>query len=234
MKIWKFIESGPIPGTEDTLGLYQRDDEFEIRIDTRQLMNTRLHGSEDALADLAFDRLGEVDGARSLVGGLGMGFTLAAAVRRTDGAGQVCVAELVPSVVEWNRKYVGGAAGFPLSDPRTSVHLGDVSELIRAQEKPWHTILLDVDNGPASLTRSTNQWLYTHEGLDAAHDALVPCGILAVWSADPDPAFTRRFKRAGFSVEHVEVRARGKQGGRRHTIWIGQRIERQHYGRWYE
>lgn len=227
MKIWKFIESGPIPGTQDSLGLYQRDDEFEIRVDTRQLMNTRLHGSEDALADLAFDRLGDIKGVRSLVGGLGMGFTLAAAVRRTDGSGMVCVAELVPSVVEWNRKYVGGAAGFPLDDPRTSVYGGDVTDMIRSPDRPWHAILLDVDNGPSSLTRATNNWLYTHKGLDAIYDALVPNGVLGVWSANPDKAFTRRFERAGFEVDQKEVRARGKQGGRRHTVWIGQREERQ-------
>ena len=232
MKIWKFIESGPIPGTEDSLGLYQRDDEFEIRIDTRQLMNTRLHGSEDALADLAFDRLGNVAKSRTLVGGLGMGFTLAAAVRRTDKDGMVCVAELVPSVVDWNRRYVGGAAGFPLSDSRASVHAGDVSELIRDADPLWHAILLDVDNGPTSLTRSTNQWLYTHQGLEAAHNALMPNGVLSVWSANPDRSFTRRFERAGFDVEQVEVRARGKQGGRRHTIWVGRRKARNDSRRW--
>ena len=232
MNIWEFIASGPIPDTENSLGLYRRGDEFEIRIDTRQLMNTRLHGSEDALSDLAFDRMSNQDGNRVLVGGLGVGFTLAAALRRSGSKGCVVVAELVPSVIEWNRGPLGDAAGRPLDDPRASVHCGDVSELIRTPPDPWHAILLDVDNGPSSLTRESNHWLYSHHGLDAISNALVPGGILGVWSANPDRGFTRRFERAGYRVEPIEVRVRGKKGGRRHLVWIGRKEQnrRQTFG----
>ena len=223
MNRWEFIESGSIPGTESSLDLYRRGDEFEIRIDTRQLMNTRLHGSEEALSDLAFDRMGHQDGTRVLVGGLGVGFTLAAAIRRSGSTGRVVVAELVPSVIEWNRGPLGDAAGRPLDDPRASVYCGDVSDLIRTPPAPWHAILLDVDNGPSSLTRESNHWLYSPRGLDAIVNALVPGGVLGVWSANPDRSFTRRLERAGYRVESIEVRARGKKGGRRHLVWIGQK-----------
>jgi spermidine synthase len=223
LNIWEFIASGPIPDTESCLDLYRRGDEFEIRIDTRQLMNTRLHGSEDALSDLAFDRMSDQDDSRVLVGGLGVGFTLAAALRRSGSKGRVVVAELVPSVIEWNRGPLGNAAGRPLDDPRASVHCGDVSDLIRTPPDPWHAILLDVDNGPSSLTRESNHWLYSHHGLDTISNALVPGGILGVWSANPDRGFTRRFERAGYRVEPIEVRARGKKGGRRHLVWIGRK-----------
>ncbi len=233
MNIWEFIASGEIPGTETSLNLYRRGDEFEIRIDNRQLMNTRLHGSEDALAELAFDRLAGKTQIRTLVGGLGLGFTLSAALRRLGADGSVVVAELVPAVVEWNRGPLGEAAGRPLEDPRTSVHCGDVTDLIRRPPAPWDAILLDVDNGPSSLTRASNHWLYTHQGLDAIFDALDPGGVLGVWSANPDRGFTRRFARAGFAVSPTEVRARGKQGGRRHQVWIGRRdsARRKGFGR---
>jgi spermidine synthase len=188
-------------------------------------MNTCIHSSEDALSELAFDRLSAREKPRTLVGGLGMGFTLAAALRRSGDHGAVVVAELVPSVIEWNRGPLGQAAGRPLDDPRTVVHRGDVTELIQQAPQPWDAILLDVDNGPNSLTRESNHWLYTHHGLDAMYRALNPGGIVAVWSADPDRGFTRRFVRAGFEVEPIEVNARGKKGGRLHMIWIGRRKE---------
>jgi spermidine synthase len=225
---WEFVSSGEIPGTDACLCLYRRGEEFEIRIDSRQLMNTGLHESEDALSNLAFDRMKDTAGARVLVGGLGVGCTLAAVLQRLDADGTVLVAELVPSVIEWNRGPLAKAAGQPLDDPRASVHCGDVGELIRTAEHPWDVILLDVDNGPSSLTRDANHWLYTHHGLDAAFNALEPDGILGVWSAKPDKAFTRRFERAGFLVEQMEIRARGKKGGHRHTIWIGRRDQRRY------
>jgi spermidine synthase len=225
---WEYLSSGDIPGSDAVLGLYRRGEEYEIRIDSRQLMNTNLHGSEDALSNLAFDRLKDTSGVRVLVGGLGVGCTLAAALERIDEEGTVVVAELVPSVIEWNRGPLAKSAGRPLDDPRASVHCGDVGELIRTSGRRWNVILLDVDNGPASLTREANHWLYTHHGLAAAFDALEPDGILGVWSAKPDRAFTRRFERAGFLVEEVEIRARGKKGGRHHTVWIGRRDQRRY------
>jgi len=205
------------------MSLLRRGDELVIRVDDRELMGSRVHGSEDALADLACDRLRDCTAARVLVGGLGMGFTLAAALRRVGSAGQVVVAELVPVVVDWNRGVVGAVAGHPLEDPRVGVHEGDVGALIRKSGQAWDVVLLDVDNGPTALTRADNAGLYGRQGLDALHAALRPGGVAAVWSAAPDVSFTRRFEQAGFEVDVVEVRARGKKGGRRHTIWLGKR-----------
>jgi spermidine synthase len=135
----------------------------------------------------------------------------------------VTVAELVSAVVKWNRGVLGEAAGYPLLDPRAKVHEGDVAEVIRAAPNSWDAILLDVDNGPTGLTKSTNDWLYGHDGLEAAFFALRPGGILGVWSAAPDAGFTRRMERAGFDVVPEEVRSRGPRGGRRHVVWIGTR-----------
>ena len=204
--------------------LVRRGNELVIRVDDRELMCNRVHGSEDALADLACDRLRLCAAARILIGGLGMGFTLAAALRRVGPESEVVVAELVPAIVKWNRGELGEASGHPLADPRASVHHGDVVELIRASPREsWDAILLDVDNGPTALTRSSNDALYSAAGLDASFAALRPGGVLGVWSAAPDRAFTRRVERAGFDVVPVEVRARGARGGKMHTIWVGTR-----------
>lgn len=212
--------------------LLRRGAELIIRVDDRELMCNRVHGSEDALADLACDRLGErCATARILIGGLGMGFTLAAALRRVGEAATVVVAELVPGIVEWNRGELGDASGHPLTDARAAVHDGDVCDVLRASAAdPWDAILLDVDNGPVGLTRPSNAWLYGADGLDAAFAALRVGGVLGVWSAAPDKGFTRRVERAGFDVVPVEVRSRGAKGGKVHVIWLGTR--RAHGPRW--
>lgn len=220
---WELLDSGPVPGTDAVMELLRRGPELVIRVDGRELMGSKVHGSEDALADLACDRIGERPEARVLIGGLGMGFTLAAALRRLGPEARVVVAELVPAVIEWNRGPLGEAAGHPLADPRAQVLEGDVGEAIRAEPGAWDAILLDVDNGPTGLTRSTNNWLYSWQGLDAAFEALRPGGVLGVWSAAPDRGFTRRVDRAGFDVVPVEVRARAERGGHLHVIWIGTR-----------
>ncbi|MCB9523946.1 MAG: hypothetical protein H6702_11365 [Myxococcales bacterium] len=211
------------------MALFRRGHELVIRVDGAELMSSQVHGSEDALADLAYDVLDQRDGSnpqaarRVLVGGLGMGHTLAAALRRAAPQDTVVVAELVPAVVRWNRDVVGEAAGHPLNDPRARVHEGDVSDPIRRPPAPWDAILLDVDNGPEGLTRDTNNWLYTPAGLSACREALTPGGVLGVWSASPDDAFTRRMERAGFATKAVRVRARGRKGGWAHVVWIGER-----------
>ena len=222
MKPWEHLGSGAVPGDGGTMELLRRGDELVIRVDGKQLMNTHMHGSEDALADLAFERLDGRPGMRALIGGLGMGFTLAAVLRRLPPEGVAVVAELVPVVIEWNRGPLADAANRPLEDARASVHQGDVSELIRESGGGWDAILLDVDNGPDGLTRASNNWLYGKKGLDAAFAALRPGGVLGVWSVSPDDAFTRRVQQAGFDVEPVKVRARGKKGSR-HVVWIGVR-----------
>ncbi len=223
MKPWKQIDRGPIPGGDAEMVLVRRGDEWVIRVGREVLMGTRMHGSERALADLAYDRLGERPGARVLVGGLGVGFTAAAALQRCPTGGEVVVAELVPKVVEWNRGPLGDAAGRPLEDPRVAIHVGDVAELVRSAGAGWDAILLDVDNGPTALSQSANQWLYTDPGLAALRWALRPGGVVGVWSADGDAAFTRRMESADFMVETHRVRGRRGGKGPRHVIWVGLR-----------
>ncbi|TVT35650.1 hypothetical protein [Marinobacter vinifirmus] len=216
------IGTATIPGNGTRLRLLQRNDEFSIKIAGApgELMNSRLHGSEDALATLACERIARLPEPRVLIGGLGMGFTLAAALSSLGDSAQVTVAELVPEVEAWNRGPLGAAAGYPLKDARARVHLGDVAELLREGNGNWDAILLDVDNGPEGLTRKENNWIYSPEGIAAAQKSLSPDGILAYWSAGPEQAFTERLRRAGFSVEAVVVRALRPGKGARHTIWL--------------
>lgn len=223
MRRWEQIGTGDVPGGGGQMTLYQRGTELSIHVRGRELMHSGLHGSEDALANLVCDRLGSASGLRILVGGLGMGYTLAAALRRVGPDGQVTVAELVPVVIEWNRGPLAHLAGHPLDDPRSRVFAGDV-RLAISGEGPWDAIALDVDNGPEGLTRSSNDALYGPEGLSSTYAALRPGGWLSVWSATPAPAFTRALQRAGFRVEVVTVPARQDGGGgARHTIWLAQR-----------
>ncbi|PWV99117.1 S-adenosylmethionine-dependent methyltransferase [Hoeflea marina] len=205
------------------LRLMSRGSEFSIMLGSNELMNSRLSGSEEALADLSCGRLGTRPRARMLVGGLGMGFTLRAALAGLGAGAELTVAELVPSVVAWARGPMSEVFAGCLEDPRVHVHLGDVGELIRGGDGAWDAILLDVDNGPDGLTRKGNDALYSAAGLRAAHRALAPGGIFSVWSSAPDAAFSRRLRQAGFAVEEVPTRANGKRGGARHMIWLATR-----------
>ena len=235
LKQWELIDSTSVPGTSGFMRLMRRGDELVIRVDGRELMSNRMHGSEDALADLACDQLekrSEQRDARILIGGMGIGFTLAATLKRVTPDTKVVVAELVPAVIDWNKGIVGKAADYPVKDPRVSIYIGDVADLIRNPPKLWDAILLDVDNGPAGLTKSDNDWLYSQKGLTAAFAALEPAGVLGVWSAAPDDAFVRRVERAGFNVKPFRVRARGNKGGRRHIIWICIRKQKNPYLRY--
>jgi spermidine synthase len=203
--------------------LYQRGEDFSISIAGRgELMNSRRHGSEDALAERTCERLQVPSRARLLIGGLGMGFTLAAALQRVGEQAQVVVAELVPAVVAWNKGPLGPLAGHPLQDPRVSVREEDVVRLIKAGRQAYDAILLDVDNGPEGLTRKQNDWLYGMSGLNAAYAALRNGGVLAVWSAGPEQDFRQRLRKVGFDVEEVRVRAHGTKGAR-HVIWFATR-----------
>lgn len=223
MTPWILLDSAQVPGNGGELRLYQRGDEFSIKIVGRgELMNTRDHGSEDALAELTCARLVGCSNPQLLIGGLGMGFTLAAALRHIGDEGQVVVAELVPAVVGWNKGPLGEPAGQPLQDPRVTVHVGDVARIIKAEQRAYDAILLDVDNGPEGLTRKKNDWLYSMNGLYAAYAALRPKGVLAVWSAGPAQDFLQRLRKVGFEVEEVRVRAYGKKGAR-HVIWFARR-----------
>lgn len=223
MTPWTLLDSAPVPGNEGELRLYQRGEEFSIQIAGRgELMNSRMHGSEDALAELTCDRLKGCEQPRILIGGLGMGFTLAAALQFAGERAEILVAELVPAVVKWNKGPLGERAGYPVNNARVSVREGDVARVIDAEYKSLDAILLDVDNGPEGLTRKKNNWLYSENGLNAAYAALRPKGILAVWSAGPAPEFKQRLKKIGFKVEEVRVHAHGKKGTR-HVIWFAKR-----------
>ena len=221
---WEFIDSARVPGKGGELCLYRRGGEFSIRVDDNELMNSRVHGSEDALAEFACAKIAGRSCPSVLIGGLGMGYTMAAALKRLDANARVVVAELVPAVVEWNRGPLSALAGHPLEDGRVIVRETDVAAMLKAVKKEYDAVMLDVDNGPQGLTRQDNDWLYSRAGLDAAFAELRHGGVLAVWSAGPDRAFTKLLSLAGFKVEEVRVRARGARGGARHTIWIAGRV----------
>ncbi len=220
MRHWTQLGEAAIPNTDQSLYLYRGKDDFFIKLSGGyELMSTRKHASEDALGSLPCRRLKHSESARVLIGGLGMGFTLAAVLAEVGSYAEVTVAELIPEVVEWNRGPLGERSGYPINDSRTQIHIGDVVKLLRKSRACFDVIALDVDNGPEGLTKSTNDWLYSMSGIAAAQDALSPEGILAYWSADPDQAFHDRLRRCGFMVEEVTVFAHGKKGAR-HTIWL--------------
>ena len=201
------------------LRLFRRGAEFSIRLeDGNELMNSRLSGSEEALATLALERAGRA-APRVLIGGLGLGFTLRAAQSVAGPEARLVVAEIVPELVDWATAHMGEVFGDSLSDPRVEVAVGDVGAMIRGAEGAWDAILLDVDNGPDGLTRAGNDGLYSAAGLSAARRALAPGGVLAVWSAAGDAKFTRRLREAGFQATVEQVRA-GRKRGARHTIWL--------------
>jgi spermidine synthase len=212
-----------IPGTDKEMQLFQSGEIFSIKIPGRgDLMNSRAHGSEKALADLACKNLGGNKKPRLLIGGLGMGFTLAAALQATGPDAEVVVAELVPEVVAWNRTLIGAPAGNPMADRRCHVIVDDVANIIRQEPAGFDAILMDVDNGPEALVRRENDWLYGSAGLQTTRAALRSRGVLAVWSASPDRAFSKRLRQAGFNVSEHMVRSHRAGKGPRHHIWIGE------------
>lgn len=219
----RLIDTASIPGEGGELQLYQRGADYFIKIaGGPELMSTRTHSSEDALGAIACKGLREKPKARVLIGGLGMGFTLSAALKKLGGDAEVMVAEIVPAVAEWNRGDLGAFAGRPLDDPRTQVHVVDVTALLKKEREGLDAIVLDVDNGPEALTRASNEWLYTKAGLSVAFRAVRPGGALAIWSAGPDRAFTKRLRSVGFVVEEMTVRAHAGKGSR-HVIWMARR-----------
>ena len=220
---WTVLDSAPLPDGSGDLRLKQRGSEFSIMLGSNELMNSRLSGSEEALAKLVCERLGELSRTRMLIGGLGMGFTLRAALSHLPNDAEVEVAELIPAVVDWARGPMASVFAGCLDDPRVRVTVADVAGLIAEAKGHYDAILLDVDNGPEGLTVARNDRLYGAAGLQAAKAALRPGGILAVWSSGPDHGFTRRLKNAGFATEEVTARARRTGGGARHVIWLARR-----------
>ena len=215
---WKHVDVAMIPDGGE-LRLMQRGAEFSIRLGGTELMNSRLSGSEEALATITRERIGERKRPHILIGGLGMGFTLRAALTSFAQDAEIVVAELVPAVVAWARGPMAAIFGACLDDPRVSIEEGDVGKAIRSGRR-FDAILLDVDNGPEGLTRRSNDHLYDLEGLAATRAALAANGVLAMWSQGPDPKFTQRLLKTGLAVDEVRVRANKGRSGARHTIWF--------------
>jgi len=213
------LGTAPIPGQSGAIQLCRHDRDFSFRVHGVELMTSREHGSEELLAELALACLPSTAGARVLVGGLGMGFTLARTLRLVGAAARVEVVELVPEVISWNREWLGELTGHPLSDGRVTARTGDVLQRIRSANADYDAILLDVDNGPEGLTRSANDRLYDRAGLVAAGVALRPGGVLAIWSSTSHPRFAKRLRSAGYESREERVRARLSRGPHR-TIWI--------------
>jgi spermidine synthase len=221
---WILLGTANIPNNGGELRLTQRENDFSIHLKgvRGELMNSRMHCSELALAELGCAHIQAKEDAKVLVGGMGMGFTLAAALKATLISSQVVVAELVPEVIEWNRGPLGECAGRPLNDNRVQVHLGDVAELFNAEQATYDAVLLDVDNGPEGFTQADNNYLYSNESLQVIRQTLQPGGVLAIWSAWHDPKFTLQLKKAGYKVKAKTVRAH-KGKGSRHTIYLARK-----------
>ena len=219
MKPWEILGRALTPdGT--SLELRRHDRDYVIHAEGYDLMTSRMHGSEDAMMSLACPH--PQPGARVLVGGLGMGYTLRAALDLLPEDGEAVVGELIPEVVEWNHGLLGPLADHPLNDPRVEVVMGDVARVIRTSESRFDAILLDVDNGPGAPTQRGNSRLYTHAGLGAAHHALRPGGALAVWAIDDERGFERALRAAGFVPSTHLVTAHGTRG-KRHVVFVGKK-----------
>jgi len=220
MTPWIHLDTATVPGDGGELRLMQRGAEYSIMSGPIELMNSRLSGSEEALATLVSARLQTRPAAHVLIGGFGMGFTLRAALASLGPQAQVTLAELVPAVIRWARGPMAHLTGACLDDPRVRVVEADVGLLIGGAEGAYDAILLDVDNGPEGLSRADNDRLYDRTGLDAARRALRPGGILAVWSSSPSAPFNHRLRKAGYAVEEHRVRAGRPGRGARHMIWL--------------
>lgn len=222
MKPRELMGTALVPGGEQ-LRLFRRGEDFMIVLDRNELMNSRMSGSEEALATMTCDRLHSGDAPKLLIGGYGMGFTLRAALAKLPPRARVTVAELVPEIIAWAKGPMAHLTAGCMDDARVDVIVGDVASLIGTSRQTYDAILLDVDNGPDGLTRLANDQLYSARGLAAAKSALAAKGVLAIWSAAPDPAFSRRLNNAGFAVEEVRVRARSNGKGPQHVIWFARK-----------
>lgn len=222
---WLQIDTARVPGAEVELRLMRRGTEFSMMLGQNELMNSRLIGSEQALATLACKRIEAVKRPHLLMGGLGMGFTLRAALAVLGSEARIVVAELVPAVIDWARGPMAEIFGDSLGDIRASIRSADVVDVIQSHAAAFDAILLDVDNGPEGLIRRANDALYDSKGLKAIRRALRPGGVLAIWSSDPNPAFSKRLRTAGFDVSEVAVRATARRAGARHVIWFATKLK---------
>jgi spermidine synthase len=214
------IDRAEVPGGGGELRLMKRGDEYSIMLGSNELMNSRLSGSEEALASLACARIAGRPTPALLIGGLGMGFTLRAALAELGPDATIMVAELVPAVLRWAEGPMAHLYGGSLTDKRVRIIEADVGQLIDGVRSAYDAILLDVDNGPDGLTREENGRLYSSAGLRRARAALRPGGVVTIWSSGPDQAFSQRLRKAGFGIEEVRVRARSGGRGAHHMIWV--------------
>jgi spermidine synthase len=220
---WLQIDTARVPGADVELRLMRRGAEFSMMLGQNELMNSRLSGSEEALATLTCKKIAAVERPHLLIGGLGMGFTLRAALAVLGREARITVAELVPAVIAWAHGPMADLFGGSLNDPRAGIRQADVVDVIRSSPSAFDAILLDVDNGPEALIRKANDALYDLNGLKAIRRALRPGGILAVWSSGPNIAFTKRLRAADFDVNEVGVRATTRRSGAHHVIWFATR-----------
>jgi spermidine synthase len=213
---WLTVERARMAdGTEFVLG--RHGDGWVIRVGPRILMSNRMHGSEEALAQVALARVDNPSAV--LVGGLGLGYTVRAVLDAVCAEAEVTVLELVPELVDWNRRHLGGLADHPLADRRCRVVVGDVYNTLRSSPGAFDAIVLDVDNGPQGLTQARNQRLYSERGVRSCLAALRVNGVLAVWSAGPNARYRRRLERHAADVEMLSVPARF--GSRtRHVVFV--------------
>jgi spermidine synthase len=217
---WLQIGTTRVPDADVELRLMRRGTEFSMMLGQNELMNSRLSGSEEALATLTAKKIEAVKSPHLLVGGLGMGFTLRAALAVLGPDARITVAELVPAVIAWARGPMADIFGDSVNDPRADIREADVVDIIKASQSAFDAILLDVDNGPEALIREANNALYDLKGLQAIRRALRPGGILAVWSSGPNLAFSKRLRAADLEVNEVGVRATTKRSGAHHVIWF--------------
>jgi spermidine synthase len=218
----ELIATAKVPGGAE-LRLVRHAGDHIIMAGNIELMSSRVGGSEEALATMTCERLRKGISPHLLIGGYGMGFTLRAALAKLDAKARITVAELVPDIIAWARGPMAGLTAGCLDDPRVRILHGDIAAEIASSSKRYDAILLDVDNGPSGLSRAANDGLYSMNGLALARAALKPGGVLAIWSATPDAAFTRRLQTSGYRTEEVTVRARSNGKGPRHTIWFAAR-----------
>jgi spermidine synthase len=203
------------------LELLSRGEHFSIRVNGELLMNSRVHDSEQALAELALASPAPADDRHVLIGGLGFGYTLAAALARLGPGARVDVVEIAAAVIRWNAERLGGLNGHAATDPRVSVLEGDVIDRVRSARESYDAILLDVDNGPRAVGRKSNAWLYSPEGLAALREALRPGGVLAIWSAGPEVGFSDRLRGVGLTVTLHRTASHAARTRERHFIWLG-------------
>jgi spermidine synthase len=223
MRPWTLLATATVPGEGAPLRLMQRGDEFVIMAGTNPLMNSRMSGSEEDLATLSWARIAGRTKPHVLIGGLGMGFTLRAALATMSAETRITIVEIVPEIVGWARGRLAHIFAGCLDDPRVTIEVADVGRVIAGSKGAYDAILLDVDNGPEGLSRDGNDRLYSLAGLAKSRAALKPGGVLALWSAHPDTKFTKRLSETGFRTEEIAVRERHRGKGAHHTIWMATR-----------